>query len=73
MLATPCWADTGMRSISQQELTNKMTHGRPVLSWAATAGYVEIVEYLLTVPDIGENLGTMMGEHPYPIPQVMAD
>ena len=31
------------------------TRGRTVLSWAATEGFVAIVEYLLTIPDIKEN------------------
>jgi ankyrin repeat protein len=40
------------------------TRGRPVLSWAATEGYIEIVEYLLTVPGIEENLRDNDGRTP---------
>jgi ankyrin repeat protein len=38
--------------------------GRPVLSWAATEEYVEIVEYLLTVQGIEENLRDNDGRTP---------
>jgi hypothetical protein len=40
------------------------TRGRPVLSWAATEGYVEIGEYLLTVQGIEENLRDNDGRTP---------
>lgn len=40
------------------------SRGRPVLSWAATEGYVEIGEYLLTVQGIEENLRDNDGRTP---------
>lgn len=40
------------------------TSGRPVLSWAATEGYLEIVTYLLEVPDINVNLTDKTGRTP---------
>ena len=52
--------DVGSVNVNQQD----QTRGRPVLSWAATEGFVEIVEFLLTVPNIDENLADRDGRTP---------
>ena len=49
--------ENGELDINERDETN----GRPVLSWAASEGFEEIVSYLLNVPGMQKNLGDFDG------------
>jgi ankyrin repeat protein len=57
LFAVKILVEVGRVDVNQRDNTG----GRPVLSWAASEGFVEIVEYLLTVPTLEKDLADNYG------------
>ncbi len=60
LVAVRILVEIGRVDINQRDETN----GRPVLSWAASEGYSDIVKYLLTTSNIKRDLADNDGRTP---------